>query len=107
MGLLSWMTGSIRCRMADGFTTRHRTQAANADPEPPRWDNPLMDISLNGNPTPVADGCTVTALLEHMTLTERRVAIEVNGAIVPRPQHAATVLRPGDRVEIVHALGGG
>ena len=66
-----------------------------------------MDIFLNGNPTPVADDCTGTALLDHMTRAERRVAVEVNGAIVPRPQHAATVLRPGDRVEIVHALGGG
>jgi sulfur carrier protein len=66
-----------------------------------------MDIFLNGKPTPVADGCTVTALLEHTTLAERRVAVEVNGAIVPRSAHATQQLQEDDRVEIVHALGGG
>ena len=66
-----------------------------------------MDILLNGTATPVADDCTVTTLLEHAALAARRVAVEVNGAIVPRSDQATTTLRPGDRVEIVHALAGG
>ena len=66
-----------------------------------------MDILLNGTPTPVADDCTVTALLEHAALAARRIAVEVNGPIVPRSDQPTTTLRPGDRVEIVHALGGG
>lgn len=66
-----------------------------------------MDIFLNGTPTPVDDGCTVSALLAHVELAAQRVAVEVNGAIVSRATQATTTLRPGDRVEIVHALGGG
>ena len=49
----------------------------------------------------------VTALLDSEGLAGRRVAVEVNGEIVPRGQHAGRVLGAGDVVEIVHALGGG
>ncbi|AOH36238.1 sulfur carrier protein ThiS [Luteimonas sp. JM171] len=66
-----------------------------------------MEIMLNGNPLPLQDGTTVTALLESQQLGERRVAVEINGEIVPRGRHAEHVLAAGDTVEIVHALGGG
>ncbi|MBP6798459.1 MAG: sulfur carrier protein ThiS [Luteimonas sp.] len=66
-----------------------------------------MDIQLNGEPLSLAEASTVQALLEAQGLAERRVAVEVNGEIVPRSRHAARALRAGDRVEIVHALGGG
>ncbi|TWT21069.1 sulfur carrier protein ThiS [Luteimonas marina] len=66
-----------------------------------------MDIQLNGEALAVAQGATVRALLEQQGLGERRVAVEVNGEIVPRSRHAGHVLAEGDRVEIVHALGGG
>ena len=66
-----------------------------------------MDIELNGEPLAVADGATVQVLLKAQGLGTRRVAVEVNGDIVPRGRHATHPLQPGDRVEIVHALGGG
>jgi sulfur carrier protein len=66
-----------------------------------------MEILLNGTPTPVPADCRVTGLLVQADLGERRVAVEVNGTIVPRSAHATHVLYEGDRVEIVHALGGG
>ncbi|HVR81878.1 MAG TPA: sulfur carrier protein ThiS [Luteimonas sp.] len=66
-----------------------------------------MYILLNGEPTPLPDAHNLAQLLLHAGLAERRVAIEVNGAIVPRSAHATHVLHEGDRVEIVHALGGG
>lgn len=66
-----------------------------------------MDILLNGAPAHVPDDCAIARLLEDGDLARRRVAVEVNGAIVPRGNHATHVLRDGDRVEIVHALGGG
>lgn len=66
-----------------------------------------MDILLNGTRHPLATGCSVAQLLAEAGLGERRVAVEVNGAIVPRSAHASHVLHEGDRVEIVHALGGG
>jgi len=66
-----------------------------------------MDIQLNGETAAVGDGITVVALLEQQGLGARRVAVEINGEIVPRGPHAERRLQPGDRVEIVHALGGG
>lgn len=66
-----------------------------------------MDIILNGDPLEVADTTTIGTLLTAQGLAERRVAVEVNSEIVPRSRHADHALQPGDRVEIVHALGGG
>jgi len=66
-----------------------------------------MRIVLNGVPREFADGTTVAAVVEAEGLGNRRIAVEVNGAIVPKSLHAGTRLGDGDRVEIVHALGGG
>ena len=66
-----------------------------------------MDITLNGEPRALATPVTIHQLLQAEELVERRVAVEVNGAIVPRGRHATHALAEGDRVEIVHALGGG
>lgn len=66
-----------------------------------------MDILLNGEPRTVPDLCRIRDLLEAEGLGDRRVAVEVNGAIVSRSAHAGHALESGDRVEIVHALGGG
>lgn len=81
-------------------------QAGDAGPDP-AGDNGGMDITLNGEPARIADDSTIAALLDAQGLADRRVAVEVNGAIVPRGRHAGHALAPGDRVEIVHALGGG
>lgn len=70
-------------------------------------DNGRMDITLNGQSLPLPDHTTLAALLEARQLAQRRVAVEINGEIVPRSQHAECVLAAGDKVEIVHALGGG
>ncbi len=74
---------------------------------PAPGDNPRMDIRLNGEPLALPDPCTLTDLLTMQGLTERRVAVEANGEIVPRGRHAEHRLADGDVVEIVHALGGG
>ena len=70
-------------------------------------DNGGMDISVNGEPRTLADRTSIADLLRIEGLGERRVAVEVNGVIVVRSAHVAHRLQPGDRVEIVHALGGG
>ena len=66
-----------------------------------------MRIELNGKPHVVADGATIASLVERLALTGRRLAVEVNEEVVPRGRHAEHVLADGDRVEIVHAIGGG
>ena len=49
----------------------------------------------------------VTELIARMALKGKRIAVEVNGEIVPASQHASHQLGPGDKVEIVGAIGGG
>ncbi|HCF2668401.1 sulfur carrier protein ThiS [Pseudomonas aeruginosa] len=66
-----------------------------------------MQIQLNGEPFELPDAQSVADLLARLELGGRRVAVELNLDIVPRSQHASTVLKDGDRVEIVHAIGGG
>ncbi|CBA16742.1 sulfur carrier protein ThiS [Xanthomonas albilineans] len=66
-----------------------------------------MHIELNGRQRTLSPGSTVATLLSEENLAQRRVAVEVNGTIVSRGAHADHVLHDGDRVEIVHALGGG
>jgi sulfur carrier protein len=73
----------------------------------PARDNAHMQIQLNGQPRRLDTGSTLSTLLMSEGLAERRVAVEVNGEIVPRGAHATHPLHEGDRVEIVHALGGG
>lgn len=66
-----------------------------------------MQITLNGNPGQHADAITVSQLLDETGYAGRRVAVEVNREIVPRSRHESHVLREGDHVEIVQAIGGG
>ncbi|HVL57872.1 MAG TPA: sulfur carrier protein ThiS [Burkholderiaceae bacterium] len=66
-----------------------------------------MEIRVNGESHRVAAGASVADLLARLQLTGKRVAVERNGEIVPRSRHQATPLAPGDRIEIVVAVGGG
>lgn len=66
-----------------------------------------MVIQLNGESYTVSEGASIADLLVALELTERRVAVEVNLEIVPRSQHATTVLQANDQVEVVQAIGGG
>ncbi len=66
-----------------------------------------MQIILNGEATEIPDGSTALSLLEAQGWAGKRVAIEINLEIVPRSAQAETRLNPGDRVEIVQAVGGG
>ena len=65
-----------------------------------------MEILVNGKPHSVAAGFNVAQLLEELKLTGR-LAMEINQEIVPRSHYTARQLQSGDRVEIVHAIGGG
>ncbi len=66
-----------------------------------------MEIMLNGEPREVAESLSIANLLEELELAGRRLAVEVNLEIVPRSLHGEHMLKAGDRVEIVHAIGGG
>ena len=66
-----------------------------------------MDIFLNGKPHATEVGISLAKLLETTGHAQRRVAVEINREIVPRSAQDARVLREGDHIEIVHAIGGG
>lgn len=66
-----------------------------------------MEIVLNGETRELADGATVAELLVVTGMAQRKVAVEVNCEIVPHSRHGGHRLAAGDRVEIVHAIGGG
>ena len=66
-----------------------------------------MLIVVNGDSRDVPDGLTVTALLEHLHLRANRVAIELNGDILPKDRWPDTYLHAADRFEIVQLVGGG
>ena len=66
-----------------------------------------MKILLNGTSRELAPGLTLTELLNTLELAGRRVAIELNGQVVPASEHALRTLAQGDRVELISAIGGG
>jgi thiamine biosynthesis protein ThiS len=66
-----------------------------------------VQIQLNGETREVADQSTVEALIASLELEPARVAIELNHNVVRRHDWAGTTLHDGDRVEIVHFVGGG
>ena len=66
-----------------------------------------MQVTVNGEPRELADGSTAAQLLELLKIAPERVVVELNLAILKRAQLAATVLKEGDQVEIVHFVGGG
>ena len=66
-----------------------------------------MKIMVNGQERAIAAPVTVSALLDELGLTSKRVAVEVNQEIVPRSRHAEFRLNDSDRVEVVFAIGGG
>ncbi|MGD8592509.1 MAG: sulfur carrier protein ThiS [Gammaproteobacteria bacterium] len=66
-----------------------------------------MNIVLNGESQQVPDNITAAQLVETLGLVGKRLAMEVNMEIVPRSTFQEFVIHPDDRVEIVHAIGGG
>lgn len=66
-----------------------------------------IQIQVNGEPQRIAANATVAALVAQLELAQGRLAIELNLDILPRPRWPETVLCEGDKLEIVHFVGGG
>ena len=66
-----------------------------------------MQIIVNGEAIECVEQASIEHLVQELGYGQRRIAIEHNGEIVAREQHEQTTLAPGDRLEIVHAIGGG
>ncbi len=66
-----------------------------------------MRIVLNGEPTETAAESTVETLLLQLGINRERVAVELNADIVPKADYEKQLLSDGDKIEIVHFVGGG
>ena len=66
-----------------------------------------MNVIVNGKPIEVPDGLTVDGLLARLNVRREYTAVALNREVTPKHQYAQSVLRDGDRVEIVRPMGGG
>ena len=66
-----------------------------------------MRVNVNGEEREVPEHITLEALIEHLALTPERLAIERNREVVRRADWPQTTLSEGDKVEIIHFVGGG
>ena len=85
-----------------GRTTRAEKPAAKSQQQ-----RSHMKLAINGESREFPDGLTLAALVAQLGMKADRVAVELNLEIVPRDEWKATQLRDGDRLEIVHFVGGG
>ena len=67
----------------------------------------VAKIQLNGNPYKINTETNLNQLLNKLKIQKTKVAIEVNGAIVEKNKYPKVILNKGDKVEIVHFIGGG
>ncbi len=66
-----------------------------------------MQITVNGQAMDVEDDLSIEALLARLGVRREFTAVAVNREIAPRATYPVTRLRDGDRLEIVHPMGGG
>lgn len=66
-----------------------------------------MQIEVNGKTRQVGEGRMVADLLQELELDGRLVVVELNRQIIRRTEYTDVALQDGDRVEIVHFVGGG
>ena len=67
----------------------------------------MLTLQINGEQKQFPPDIDVAGLVRSMALVGKRIAIELNGEIVPKSCHATTRLRNGDKLEVVVAVGGG
>ena len=66
-----------------------------------------MTITLNGDPHEIPGPLSISALLDQLAIDGRRVAVELNLAVVKKVAYDSSVIKEGDEVEIVNFVGGG
>jgi thiamine biosynthesis protein ThiS len=66
-----------------------------------------MKLQINGETGDFSSPLSLSSLVEQLAMKQDRVAVELNHNIVPREQWGETSLADGDRLEIVHFVGGG
>ena len=81
-------------------------------PHPARWRyncrmTTSIDVTVNGHQKTLDDDVTAEKLVHLMGCADQRIAVEINGHIVPRSTLGERQIASGDKIEIVRAVGGG
>jgi len=66
-----------------------------------------MTVVVNGKSIELPEGLTIEGLLAHLRVRREYTAVALNREVTRKADYAETVLKDGDRVEIVHPMGGG
>ncbi len=67
----------------------------------------FITVQLNGEPCRIEGDSSLSALIARLNMKRGRIAVELNGEVVPKAEHDKVVLRDGDRLEIINFVGGG
>jgi thiamine biosynthesis protein ThiS len=66
-----------------------------------------LQVFLNGESKTLSESASLSDLVEHLELAPSRIAIELNRVVVRRSTWSSTIIKEGDKIEIVHFVGGG
>ena len=66
-----------------------------------------MNILLNNKSETLFDGTTIQKLLEGKNIKNKYIAVEINENIIPKSNHNTYIIKDGDKIEIITAIGGG
>lgn len=77
------------------------------DASSPTRTEAVVEFVVNGKLATMPNGATIHDFLASKKMTDAMAIVERNGAIVPRAEYGTTTLEAGDRLEVVHAVGGG
>ena len=95
-------------RLAVDHALQHHQEEASMSAEISAGsETSAVEIVVNGKPVSVLAGATVHDFLAAKRMTDAMAIVECNGEILPRGAYGDTLLRAGDRLEVVHAVGGG
>ena len=67
----------------------------------------MITIHLNGETREISQETDLEALVEQLSLAAKRVAVELNGNVIRRVDWPQTTVDNGDKIEVVHFVGGG
>jgi len=73
-------------------------------PDPVRF---FMRVTVNGKEMDLPEGLSLEGLLERLKIRREFTAVALNREVAPKAGYAKTLLKEGDKVEIVHPMGGG
>ena len=67
----------------------------------------MISVQINGEEKVFAREVNLEWVIDSLSLQNRKIAVEINGQIIPRSEYTKTLIKSGDSIEIVDAVGGG